>query len=346
MKMLRTCGAKTWHEDRFRSTGDRHSNPGLAPRAHEKCCAEYAAPGSNNLRHKQLRLFARICLLRIPTVLSVIRSNKSPKVSGTVAKKDTGDLLRGLDRRSCERLTDGNRGRYHEGLGSQIGRRKESAVIVTIDGPAGAGKSTAARQLAERLGFDFLDTGAMYRAVALAGLRAGVDWTNETHVAELLQSVRLQMPTGRVLLNDEDVSAAIRTPEITKLSRPVADSAVVRRHLSELQRQIAVGRNLVTEGRDQGTIVFSDAACKFYLLAESTARAERRWRELQARGETISLEEVRRAQAERDARDEARAIAPMVPAADAIRIDSTQLDRDGVVATMERHVRERLARAL
>src|ERR1700730_6059983 len=134
-------------------------------------------------------------------------------------------------------------------------------MIVTIDCPAGAGKSSAARALAGRLGFDFLDTGAMYRAVTLAGLRSGIDLQDQEALDGLLAGFRLEMPPGRVLLNGEDVTSAIRAVEITNASGAVANSRGVRQHLVGLQRAIALGRNMVTEGRDQGTIVFPDAVC-------------------------------------------------------------------------------------
>lgn len=212
-------------------------------------------------------------------------------------------------------------------------------MIVTIDGPAGAGKSTAARALARRLGFEFLDTGAMYRAVALACSRAGLSNPSEAELTKLLAELRLEMPPGRVVLNGEDVSQLIRSAEITQLSRPVADSPAVRRHLSDLQRQIAVGRNIVTEGRDQGTVVFPDAECKFFLTAQPEERARRRHREMLARGESANLDEVLKTQIERDARDAARALAPMVPAPDAIVLDSSGLTMEEVVERMETHVR-------
>ncbi len=212
-------------------------------------------------------------------------------------------------------------------------------MIVTIDGPAGAGKSSTARALAERLGFAFLDTGAMYRAVTLAGLRRGADLHDEAVLTELLTGLALEMPPGRMLLDGEDVTGLIRSSEVTAASRAVADSPVVRRRLVELQRAAAVGRDLVTEGRDQGTIVFPDAACKFFLVAEPIERARRRQRDLAARGETVALDDLLRAQQERDARDAARDLAPMRAAADAIRLDTTHLTLAQVVDVMEREVR-------
>lgn len=216
-------------------------------------------------------------------------------------------------------------------------------MIVTIDGPAGAGKSSAARQLARRLGFDFLDTGAMYRAVALAGLRAGLDLRDHDALARLVDALRLEMPPGRVLLDGEDVTERIRTPEVTAATGPVADSPAVRRRLVAWQRRLAAGRDVVCEGRDQGTIVFPDAACKFFLFADPTERARRRQRDLAARGAKMTLEEVLRDQQERDARDAARDIAPMIPAADAIQLDSTRLSPDEAVAEMEQFIRRRRA---
>jgi cytidylate kinase len=213
-------------------------------------------------------------------------------------------------------------------------------MIVTIDGPAGAGKSSVAKALAQRLGFEFLDTGAMYRAIALAALRAGLDLQDQTGLAHLLSTLTLDMPPGRVLLNGEDVTTAIRTPEVTAATSPVADSRVVRQHLVGMQRALAAGRNLVCEGRDQGTIVFPEAGCKFFLKADPVERARRRQRQMEARGETVDLDAVLRAQQERDRRDAARDLAPMVPAADAILLDSTHLDLDQVVDLMERAVRQ------
>jgi cytidylate kinase len=216
-------------------------------------------------------------------------------------------------------------------------------MIVTIDGPAGAGKSSAARALARRLGFEFLDTGAMYRAVTLTGLRDGCTLADEQALARLLGQLELRLEGGRVFLNGEDVSTAIRTREVTAASRAVADSPVVRGHLRDLQRAMAAGRDIVCEGRDQGTIVFPDAGCKFFLVADDVERARRRHREMLARGERLTLDEVLQGQRERDRRDATRAIAPMVPAADAILLDSTGLTPEDVVHRMEEEVRRRLA---
>jgi cytidylate kinase len=214
-------------------------------------------------------------------------------------------------------------------------------MIITIDGPAGAGKSSAARMLAQRLGFEYLDTGAMYRAVTLAALREKIDLEDQAALAALVGGLRLELPPGRVLLNGQDITGLIRTPEISAASGPIAGSRVVRERLAQWQRQLAAGRNIVCEGRDQGTVVFPQAEVKFFLVADPDERARRRHRELSERGAAVSLPEVLSAQQARDARDAARDIAPMVPAADAILLDSTNLTLDEVVHEMERSVRRR-----
>jgi cytidylate kinase len=196
--------------------------------------------------------------------------------------------------------------------------------------------------LAERLGFEFLDTGAMYRMVTLSALRAGIDLMDQNALARLLESMHMELPSGRFILNGEDVTEPIRRLEVTKASGAIADSRVVRQNLVEQQRRIASGRNMVCEGRDQGTIVFPGALCKFFLIADSLERARRRQKEMARRGENISLEEVLRAQEERDQRDAARNLAPMVPAGDSVIIDSTHRSKEEIVELMEAEVRRRM----
>ena|SRR5438105_3303928 len=212
-------------------------------------------------------------------------------------------------------------------------------MIVTIDGPAGSGKSSAAKALAARLGFQFLDTGAMYRALAFAALRDHIEPIESLGFAHWLNSLRVEATPEILRVNGLDVLPFIRTPEITALASRLATLASVRTLLVDLQRRAAVGRNLVCEGRDQGTVVFPDAECKFFLVADPTERARRRHRELHMRGQSLSLEEVLAAQDERDRRDAERDVSPMRPADDAIVLDSTNLTLDEVVGRMESEVR-------
>jgi cytidylate kinase len=214
--------------------------------------------------------------------------------------------------------------------------------VVTIDGPAGAGKSTVARRVAERLGWRFLDTGAMYRAVTLAALRLGLDLGDDEAIDGLVASLEVRLPPGRVLLGGEDVGAAIRDPRVTRATGQVADRRNVRACLVHWQRAFAAEYDTITEGRDQGTIVFPNALVKFFLTASLDERARRRHRDLQARGDGTSLSDVVAEIRERDARDEARAIAPLRPAEDAILVETTDSSIEEIVARLLAEIRRRL----
>ena len=215
-------------------------------------------------------------------------------------------------------------------------------MIVTIDGPAGAGKSSIARRLAERLGFQFLDTGAMYRAVALAALRRGLGPADSEAIAALVQQLVIEMDGPRTLLGGEDISQAIRTSEVSAAVYLAADNVAVRGRLVELQRQIGAVRDTVTEGRDQGTVAFPHAECKIFLTASPEERARRRHGELAARGESITLEEVLAQQIDRDRRDSARAVGPLLKAAGAVEVWTDGLTPEEVVDRLEEIVRSRV----
>lgn len=214
-------------------------------------------------------------------------------------------------------------------------------MIVTIDGPAGAGKSSVARLLAERLGFRFLDTGAMYRAVTWAALERQIDLADVPTLAKFAQSLDLTIRGDRVLVEGRDVTGEIRTSAITKQIFHAAGNAGVRSRLVDLQRQVAAGQNVVTEGRDQGTVAFPDAQCKIFLTASAEERARRRQLDLASRGEEIAWEVVLADQNERDRRDENREVGPLRRAPDAIEFRTDGLDQEEVVAQLVTFVQSR-----
>ena len=195
---------------------------------------------------------------------------------------------------------------------------------MTIDGPAGSGKSTVARLLADRLQVRFLDTGAMYRAVALAVLQSDVSESDLDAVGKLVGGIQVEFADHRLLLNGCDVSKQIRTPEVTAISSIIASNPLVRTRMVELQRGIGQVGSLVTEGRDQGTVVFPQAEFKFFLTASLDARAWRRQQELAAKGSTLPLTVVRDQLRQRDERDENREHAPMKPAENAVIVDTSE----------------------
>jgi cytidylate kinase len=213
---------------------------------------------------------------------------------------------------------------------------------VAIDGPGGAGKSSVARAVADRLDFEYLDTGAMYRAVGLLATEAGVSLDDEVAVARVAAAAGLRFSGGRLVAGERDLTEAIRTLAMGEAASRVSALPAVRRLLVEQQRALASAGGVVMEGRDIGTNVFPDAPVKVYLTADPAVRAERRRRELVEAGEKAGLDEVLAAVLERDRRDSTRTVAPLCMAADAVELDTSAMTFDEVVATVERLARERL----
>jgi cytidylate kinase len=212
-------------------------------------------------------------------------------------------------------------------------------MIVAIDGPAGAGKSSVSRLVAERLGFVRLDTGALYRAVALAARRAGLPPDDDAPLDAFVSGLRLEFQAdGRLVLDGEDVSDAIRTPTASADSSRYAAVPAVRRGLLDLQRRLGRARDSVVDGRDIGTVVFPDADVKIFLTASDEERARRRHAELIARGQPADFEAVLDEIRQRDARDSGRAVAPLRRAPDAHVVDTTHLDLEQAVAACLRLV--------
>lgn len=210
-------------------------------------------------------------------------------------------------------------------------------LLITIDGPAGAGKTTVSRMLADRLGYKYIDTGALYRGVALQAISAGLKPDDDAGLEKLCSTLKMTFVPGkqglRLLSNDADITDSIRTPEITMVASAVSARAVVRRYLLDVQREMGREKAVVFEGRDMGTVVFPDADVKFYLDASLKTRALRRYKELAA-GAFQMLDEVESSMKQRDENDSTRDLAPLKPAKDAIIIDSTDLPVKAVVERM------------
>ena len=212
----------------------------------------------------------------------------------------------------------------------------EKLLVITLDGPAGAGKSTVAKSLAKRLGISYLDTGAMYRALTLKALRLKMDLSDEEALTILARNTKIdfkEMPDGslNITLDGEDVSEAIRAIDVTNNTHFIAKAPGVRTLMVGWQRAIGMSRSIVTDGRDQGTVVFKDAKYKFYVDADVEERVQRRYKELIAAGRQVDLEQLRVEMKERDQKDFTRAVGPLKKAIDAITVDSTGLTVEGTV---------------
>jgi cytidylate kinase len=214
-------------------------------------------------------------------------------------------------------------------------------MIITLDGPAGAGKSSTARALAARLGWWYMDTGAMYRAVTLVALEQAVPLDDPPRLAALAETLVIAFRDGRVFVNDRDVSAEIRTERITAATRSVADAPPVRDVMKRLQRELAAGIDVVTEGRDQGSVVFPHAELKVFLTASAEERARRRHREEAARGVAASLDDVLAAQNRRDEGDRIRPVGAMHAATDAVLVETDGLSPEPVVDRLVHLIEER-----
>jgi len=211
--------------------------------------------------------------------------------------------------------------------------------IITIDGPAGVGKSTVARMLARKLSAVFLDTGASYRAVTVAAMNAGIDLADTLAVLEMMDRTAFEFKHDgdvlKVSIDGQDATEAIRQPQVTENVKFVAGQPQLRSRLVTLQKRFAAQFDrVVTEGRDQGTVVFPDAAFKFFLTADPKERTRRRYEELKAAGKEMDFEMLHEQIVSRDASDENRTVSPLKPASDAIHIDTTDIDADGVVNRM------------
>lgn len=222
-----------------------------------------------------------------------------------------------------------------------------NTISIAIDGPAGAGKSTIAKRLAKELGFYYVDTGAIYRTVAYFLDLLGISPKDVDGVERYIDELTIKMEydeegTQHMLMNGMDVTGEIRTPDISQKASLVSAHAVVREVLLDMQRDVAKSYNVIMDGRDIGTVVLPDAQVKIFLTASAEVRAKRRFEELQAKGSKDSYEKVLKDLQQRDYQDSHRAIAPLKQAHDAVKVDTSDLDIDGVVAAIREIVRQKV----
>ena len=224
----------------------------------------------------------------------------------------------------------------------QLAETQQKRVIVAIDGPAGSGKSTIAKRLADRLGFTYIDTGAMYRAVALWAIRQDVDFGDMHRTEQLALAAEIDLAPGRISLNGEDITELIRTQEASNGASKISAVPGVRRAMVTKQRELGERTNAVMEGRDIGTVVFPQAQVKIYLDADLEERVRRRLVDLNAKGETMDAEQLASQMRERDLRDSTRADSPLSQAPDAVYLDSTAMGIEDVVENILKVVRARV----
>ncbi len=216
----------------------------------------------------------------------------------------------------------------------------QDIIRIAVDGPAGAGKSTIAKEIARELNIDYIDTGAMYRAIALKLIRTGVDYNNPQQLEEMLKTTDVDFADGKTFLDGEDISGLIRTDEVSAVASPSSAIPAIRYKLTDLQQAMGQRKSIIMDGRDIGTVVFPDAEFKFYMVADPEIRARRRTEELIMKGEKAEFESVFAEMVKRDKQDSERAFRPLKKADDAIEIDSSNLNIEEVTNLMLSYIRK------
>jgi len=217
----------------------------------------------------------------------------------------------------------------------------QDIIRIAVDGPAGAGKSTIAKEIARELNIDYIDTGAMYRAIALKLIRTGVDYNNPQQLEEMLKTTDVDFADGKTFLDGEDISGLIRTDEVSAVASPSSAIPAIRYKLTDLQQAMGQRKSIIMDGRDIGTVVFPDAEFKFYMVADPEIRARRRTEELIMKGEKAEFESVFAEMVKRDKQDSERAFRPLKKADDAIEIDSSNLNIEEVTNLMLSYIRKK-----